>query len=128
MILFILTLDIVIEVYQEWAGKSTALLNVLKNCLVKVEHDKMLKLYGVCMSLVLVYTLFIIHYYVVPVSFISLEIQREILSRQVQTRWSSMVLSIIFSHCNKNLINSPSTHHKMFPHFFCHVYVYIHTP
>ncbi|KAF6025091.1 hypothetical protein EB796_016602 [Bugula neritina] len=35
---------LVIEVYQEWAGKSIAMLTVFKDCLVKLEHDKMLKL------------------------------------------------------------------------------------
>lgn len=39
--------DLVMEVYQEWAGKSAAFLNVLKDCLVKVSHDKMLKLAAV---------------------------------------------------------------------------------
>lgn len=51
LLIFGFVLTLVVEVYQEWAGKSPALLNVLKDCLVKVEHDKMLKLVAVCMTM-----------------------------------------------------------------------------
>lgn len=39
-----------IEVYQQWSGKSLAMLNVFKDCLVKLDHDKTLKLVAVCMT------------------------------------------------------------------------------
>jgi len=38
---------LVMEVYQAWSGKSQAMLTILKDCLVKLEHDKMLKLAAV---------------------------------------------------------------------------------
>lgn len=46
---------LVVEVYQQWAGKSAAFLNVLKDCLVRVEHDKMLKLAAVSSRVVELY-------------------------------------------------------------------------